>query len=178
MRKASFVTPFYNEESVLKKTPEKIYEYIRRNFSNFEIIFVDVGSSDSSLEVINEFIKNHKHVKVISYKKNQGRGEAIRQGFLNANGQIIGYFDCDLEIKLKYLKDAVQKLDEFDVVIASKFAEGAIVDTPKMRKVSSYLYNAMVKLILGSRVSDHQAGFKFFRKKVIDSILKKNTRKR
>ena len=82
-----------------------------------------------------------------------------------------------MEIKLKYITKALEKIKNYDVVVASKFANGAKVDTPKMRKVSSFMYNEMARVILGSHVLDHQAGFKFFQKRVVTDVLKKTREK-
>ena len=171
MKKVSFIVPFFNEEKVLSRTVKEIHDFIKKNVDDFEIIFVSDGSYDNSLNIVESYAGRFKNLYVVTYKKNQGRGEAIRQGFMKATGETIGYFDCDLEIKLKYILEALQFIQKYDVVIASKFAEGSRIDTPLVRKISSVLYNLQVKIILGSRVSDHQAGFKFFKKKVIDDIL-------
>lgn len=177
MSKISFVVPFFNEGKVLVKTVPKIHSYIKNRIDNFELTFVDDGSTDSSVKIIENYIKPYKNVKLLSYKKNKGRGEAIRQGFRCSKGSIIGYFDCDLEIKLKYIEEALKKTNSSDIIIASKFTKGSKIDTPFFRKISSFIYNEMVKIILGSKVSDHQAGFKFFNKTVIDDILSKTHEK-
>lgn len=171
MGKISIIVPFFNEEVILKKKANEIHAYFKKNFSNFEVIFVDDGSTDSSKSIVTSVIKEVNNLHIISYKQNKGRGFALTQGFKKASGDIIGYLDCDLEIKLKYIIPAVNQLNKYDIVIASKFLPKSKIETPFIRKISSIVYNQIVKVILNSRVSDHQAGFKFFNKQIIKSIL-------
>lgn len=171
MRKISIVVPFFNEEKIIREKIHEINKYCDKHFNNYEIIFVNDGSSDRSGEIVKKFIKPFSNLHIITYEKNYGRGEAIRKGLRVANGEVVGYIDSDLEIKLKYIDVVLKNISQYDIIIASKFVKNAIVDTPKIRRVSSELYNKITKLLLNSKISDHQAGFKFFKKDVIKKLL-------
>ncbi len=173
MNKVSLIVPFYNEKDVLCLTVPQILTYMRKNFSEYEVIFVDDGSTDGSRALVKQLCPPAKgsRVIIIGYTNNIGRGQAIRFGMEHATGDMIGYIDCDLELKLEYVEKAFTLLKVYDIVIASKFVRGSTVHTPLVRRVSSRTYNAMIRLILRSKVQDHQAGLKFFRRAVASILL-------
>lgn len=171
MKRVSLVVPFFNEESVLAKKIPEMHRFALENLKNFEIFFVDDGSSDSSNTITRSYIRRFSNLHIITHKKNLGRGAAISSGFRKATGNYVGYIDCDLEIKLSYILQALRKLEQYDVVIASKFQPGSRIETSLFRRISSILYNKIVQIILRSRVADHQAGLKFFRKDTLDVLL-------
>jgi glycosyltransferase AglD len=173
MAKVSIIIPFYNEEIILKKTANELNKYCLKNLPDFELIFVNDGSTDLSVKIIETLSGKYENIKLLSLKRHQGRGEAVSSGMKKAKGDMVGYIDCDLEIKAIYIKQAVKFLKKYDVVIASKFSPGAVVDTPRIRKVSSIVYNVMTRFLIGSKINDHQAGFKFFNKQIISQLLKK-----
>lgn len=177
MKKVSLVVPFFNEQEILKRNVKIIHEFCKKHLNSYEIYFVDDGSSDSSKRIVEAYVRQFSNLYIISHKKNYGRGQAIRFGFEKCTGDLIGYIDCDLEIKLSYIPQAIKKLEKFDIVVASKFKPGAEIRTSTLRRFSSIFYNRSAQLILGSSVSDHQAGFKFFRKNAIKSILSKTVEK-
>ena len=172
MLEISLVVPFFNEEKILSEKINEIHKYLKKNFKDFELILVDDGSVDSSNQIAKSTIANLNNVSLITSKVNMGRWNAIRKGLQEAKGKIQGYLDVDLEIKLEYIPPALKILNAADIVIASKFASGAKVQTPALRKISSFFFNLLVNLILHTGLTDHQAGFKFFRKEVLDNILK------
>jgi len=174
MTDVSLIVPFYNEENVLGSSATAILQYCRIHFSSYEVIFVDDGSTDGSRVVVNRLCKKYGdggRIRVIGYTQNAGRGQAIRRGMEESTGDRAGYIDCDLEIRLDYLVVAIERLDTYDIVVASKFVSFSKVHTTAIRKISSITYNGIIRTLLGSRVHDHQAGLKFFRRKVIDRLL-------
>lgn len=177
MQKVSLIIPFFNEQKILKKNISAINEYCKKHLKKFEIYFVDDGSTDLSKNIVSSYAKHCTNLHILSYKKNLGRGEAIRSGFKKANGNVIGYVDCDLEIKLPYVLQAIKMLEKSDIVIASKFIPGAVIKTSTLRRLSSIFYNVLARIILGSQVTDHQAGLKFFKKNVIKDLLPKTNEK-
>ncbi|KKQ96387.1 MAG: hypothetical protein A3C27_01675 [Candidatus Levybacteria bacterium RIFCSPHIGHO2_02_FULL_39_36] len=171
MQKISIVIPFYNESKIIGKNISEVKKYCDKHFSNYEVIFVNDGSLDDSAEIVRSYIRPYSSLHIISYNKNYGRGQAIRRGFEKANGDIVGFIDCDLEIKLEYLANIPKLISSYDIVIASKFVPGAKVNTTILRKISSYFYNKVIKILLNSKINDHQAGLKFFKKKVMLDLL-------
>lgn len=172
MSKKSFslVVPFYNETdiirnyAILKKTLEKITP-------EYELIFVSDGSEKKYIDELISLIKKDKRTLLISYAKNQGRGYALTQGFKKSRGKYVAYIDGDLELKPIYLLDIFQLLKKYNIVTASKYHPDSKVDSPRLRKVSSYIFNIVVRLVLGSKITDHQIGLKGFQSEVVEKIL-------
>jgi len=177
MSTVSLIVPFYNEEDVLENTVPTILRYCKRRFTSHEIIFVDDGSTDGSRKIVKKHVKNSPNVRVVGYKRNSGRGAAIRKGFKPASGSYIGYIDCDLEMPMGYVKKALYKLETHDIAIASKIMPGSVVRAPYSRKISSALFNRFIRIMFRSSLQDHQAGLKFFRKKVLDRLLSQTQEK-
>ncbi|SRR5260221_4311107 len=175
MKEISVIVPFFNEEAVIVESSKRIHRYLTNNFQDFELIFVDDGSVDNSSALIKTAIEKLPKTSLITSRVNAGRENAIKKGLTKATGKIQGYIDVDLEIGIEYLELAIKHLSRSDVVIASKFARGAKVKAPRMRKISSIFFNYFVNLALQTKVLDHQAGFKFFKKAVLDNILSQSS---
>lgn len=172
MNAVSLIVPFYNERAVLTRSVPAIVAYCRKQFPSYEIIFVDDGSTDGSGKIVKRLCSDNRHVRMLGYRKNVGRGYAVRKGMQKAKGTLVGYIDCDLEIPLTYVGEAVGKLDSYDAVIASKLAPTSVVHTPLFRRVFSLLYNGIARSMLHTRIRDHQGGMKFFRASGARDILK------
>lgn len=160
----SLILPIYNQSDNIKENFPKIYDYLKNNYKSggFEIIMVDDGSNDDSPALL-ESLKRFKEVVVISRKANLGRGGAVKIGIPAARGKVIGYIDTDLAVPMHYVKGAVDKvLEGHEVVIGSKYAHGAHYTRTTTRLVISSVSNALIRLFLGSKATDHQCGFKFF----------------
>ena len=93
--KISVCIPMYNEEKVVKDTLDTLTSYMEATFNNdYELILINDGSKDSSADIVKNY--RNDRVKLIDYEKNMGKGYAVRQGVLRANGDIIMFTDCDL----------------------------------------------------------------------------------
>ena len=170
----SLIVPFYNEEKLLNNSAAAILQYCEKHFRSYEVIFVDDGSTDRSRVIVKNICNkelNRKRIHVIGYSRNAGRGQAIRRGLQISTGDRVGYIDCDLEIRMDYLADAIKHLDTYDIVVASKFVSLSRVHTTAIRKISSIIYNEIIRILLRSRIHDHQAGLKFFRRNVVNTLL-------
>lgn len=166
----SVIIPFYNEENICRNY-KILSKCLKAKIPSYELIFVSDGSRRNIVKSLEELIKKDPNVKLISYPVNRGRGYAVVQGFKNASGDYLAYIDADLEISPKYLIPLYEKLKKYDVVVANKFHRDSKVTSPLMRKISSRLFNAVVKIGLGSKIKDHQVGLKGFRREAIIEIL-------
>ncbi len=139
-----------------------IYDAIGRNRDS-EIIIAEDGSTDGTKAAAKELAKKHRHVKVISRPKRSGKGKAIKDAVAIAKGSVIGYMDIDVAVPLEYINKAVQKVEMGNkIVIGSRYKAGAAVHRSIYRLLESVAYNFLIRLFLGSKVRDHQCGFKFF----------------
>ena len=91
----SVIIPAYNEEKRLPKTLEAIDDYLRKQSYDYEILAVNDGSSDKTLEVLSNIKAQMSNIKIIDNKKNQGKGAVVRQGMLEAQGDYRLFTDAD-----------------------------------------------------------------------------------
>lgn len=163
--KISVCVPMYNESSIIADTAAKLHRYMTEHFENdFEIVFADDGSSDSSADIVNSL--GLSGVRVVGYEKNQGKGCAVRTGVLASEGDIVMFTDADLAYGMDIIEKAFKILvkGEYPVLVASraKHKDGYEGYTP-IRKLASRTYIKVLNLFGGIKISDAQCGFKGFR---------------
>jgi glycosyltransferase involved in cell wall biosynthesis len=149
--------------SELKKAMEKIAD-------DYEIIVVDDGSKDSTGQKLKAL--RDEHLKVISHPTNLGKGVAIKTGVKHATGEYTILLDADRDIDAKNIKQYIEALKEYDIVVASKRHPNSTYQAPTVRKMLSIAYNTLVKMLLGIKVGDTQTGFKAFKIKHLKTIMK------
>jgi len=169
----SLVIPIYNEEKIIAKTIQIVKEYMQNNFADYEVIFVNDGSSDGTLKIAEEL--SGENIKVITYEKNKGKGGAVRKGMLAANGDFIFYTDCDLAYGLDVIKEGYEifkKDEKIDVVIGSrrKHKDGYAGYT-FLRKLMSVMFLYILKMYGGIKQSESQSGLKGFSKGATQKIF-------
>lgn len=167
----SVVVPAWNEEVLLKRTLPELYGYLQSLGKTFELIPVNDGSSDATASVMTAFAKQHKHVKVVSYENNKGKGGALSAGFARARGGVLAFIDADLTIDTSVLGRVVAGLTSADIAIASKHAKGANIAYPVLRKISSWGFTVLTRWLFGLRLTDFQCGCKAFTQNVAKKIL-------
>ena len=173
----TLVVPCYNEETTLAHCIERVLE-LRSDQLELEIIIVDDCSSDKSLQVAQELERNHPEIRVLHHDINQGKGAALRTGFVHATGDFVGIQDADLEYEpLEYRKLLKPLLrDEADVVFGSRYLR------PSSRKVLYFWHSWMNKtltfvsnMMTNLDISDMETCYKLFRRDIIQSFdLKEN----
>lgn len=172
--KLSLVVPFFNEGENIVKNCRIISQYLARNFGkNYELIFVNDGSTDDSEELLKKELAHIKQGRIISYSKNRGRGYALSVGFKNAPGEVIGFIDADLDVKPEYILKCYKLMDKFDITVVSKYHPLSKVETTFFRRVTSKIFVLWVSLVLGKDLGDHQGGLKLFKREVVGKILPK-----
>jgi len=174
----SVIVPAYNEERRLPKTLEEIDKYLRKQNYDYEILVVNDGSKDKTVEVAESLIPKIKNLIVTGYEKNQGKGYAVRFGMLEAKGEYRIFTDADNSTSI----DQIEKMwpwfeKNFDIVIGSRDIKGAILDPPQpwLRKIilgEGFKYVRKIILDLWE-LEDTQCGFKCFRKKVVEDVFPK-----
>ena len=171
----SFIFPIYNEEKRLKTLFKNITRYEKRNNGN-EFIFVNDGSNDKSLKYILDFVKNKKY-KLVSYKKNMGKGYALKMGVKEAKKDWILTLDTDLSVKLIQINNwfKIYKLKYNTVYFGSRNHPKSILEAKLHRKVMGNFLNIILKVVFEkklSQIKDTQCGFKLYPKKIAKKIFK------
>lgn len=161
----SIIVPLYNEEESIHAVYNQIVKEVRDN--KYEIIFIDDGSTDSSLSILKEFNKKNKGVKVSSFRKNQGKAEALTLGFQKARGEHIVTLDADLQDKPSEIKKLIQKLGEgYDLVCGWRKER----KDSALKILSSKLFNYLAGIFWGLRLHDYNCGLKAYTKDAAKSL--------
>jgi glycosyltransferase AglD len=169
----SLVIPVYNESSILEKSVRRTIGAVRKISSRYEIIIAEDGSTDGTDRIANELAKKYSSVRHLHSERRLGRGGALKNAFKQSRGEVIVYMDADLATDLRHLKTLYEsiKTQGYDLATGSRMLEGSMVDRSVIRKMSSDSYNFLVRAILGSKIKDHQCGFKAFRRRAVLSLL-------
>mgnify|MGYP001337756718 CR=1 FL=1 len=170
----SVVIPAYNEEKRIEKTIRAICQYLKNKGYHFEIIVVDDGSTDSTSRLILMLSKQIENIRLISHRKNMGKGAAVRSGVLASRGGMVLFTDADLSTPIAELEKMENQLhDGYDIVIGSRKQKGALIPVPQPwhRRVSGVVFHFLVRIILGLPFSDTQCGFKLFKTDVARSLF-------
>ena len=166
----TFFFPAYNEE-------ENVVETIRRALDevgplvdgSIEVLVIDDGSSDRTLELARAEASGDPRITVF-HQANRGYGGALRAGFENARGELIGFSDGDLQFDLKEMARLLERLDNpakpVDVVIGYRIKRR----DPPHRIFIAKTYNAIASVVFGLRVRDIDCAMKLFRREVFDGL--------
>lgn len=171
--KISAIIPMYNEEDNVINTLSQMNTTMKK-YENYEIIAVDDGSKDNTLQLAGKFAEENTNIRVLRHKVNMGMGRALRTGFEHADGDIIVTVDADLS----YSADQIPKLaDELindetvDIAVGSPYMEGGKVkNVPAFRLFISKCANKFVGFSLSENLSTVTAVLRAYRKEVLDSL--------
>lgn len=176
MKEISLIIPCYNDEKVVPKTFSAVKKVLDKIGKQYEIIFVDDGSKDKTLEVIKSFEKKDKTVHVLEHKKNKGRGQAVQTGVAKAGGRYAGFIDSDLDINPKYLSGLYKLLSSGNDMAIGRRVH--VLELPTLHRVFlSKGYHSLVRLMLGIKF-DTECGIKMFNRKKILPVLRQTKNKR
>lgn len=163
----SFIVPARNEEGSLEILYKEIIFEAKKINNPFEIIFVDDGSTDKTLEKLQKIHKYDKRTKIISLRGWQGKSVALKAGFEESIGNIIITLDADLQDNPKEIKKFLDKLNEgYDLVSGWKRKR----NDPASKVIPSRLFNFLIKNLIGLKIHDVNCGFKAYRREVFESI--------
>jgi len=166
----TIVIPVYNEEELMVKNTEKLMKYLGKFSNNFEIIIVDNGSIDKTVELGKNLEKKYpKKFKMLSIPEKGYVGYAFRRGVKNSSYDKIISLDMDLSINLKFVPECVKLLDNNSMVIGSKKVGGE--NRKWYRTVPSSVFVWMTKIILDLGYDDYSMGAKGYKKNDIMKYL-------
>lgn len=170
----SVVVPAYKQEKTIKKDLEIIKEVLSEGLPSrydFEIICVVDGFLDDTFKQAKK--AESEKVKVFGYKKNQGKGYAVRFGMKKAKGELVSFLDAGMDISPKSMMMLMAHFEWYDadVIVGSKRHAVSRVNYPLLRHVISVGYHVGVKLLFNIRLTDTQSGIKIFKRRVVEKIL-------
>ncbi len=171
MTKLSVLIPAYNEGNRIYNNLEYTKKTLNSLKIDYEIILINDGSKDNTL---NE-AKKVKGIKVVSYNKNLGKGNAVKYGFQYTKGDLICFLDSDLDLDpiLIGLFIKIMKETNSDVVVGSKRHPRSKINYSPKRKLLSYSYSMFIKLLFNLKINDTQTGIKLFKREVLNKVFQK-----
>ena len=173
----SVIVPCYNEASVIYETLVTLADFLHSKGILFEIIPVDDGSTDTTVQEIKRAQKDLSHIviKPIYNAINYGKGQAVKDGVAQSRHKIILFIDADLTISIEELETFLPEIDHHDIIIASRALAKTHFEenNPWYRVFLAKGFRFSQNIILGkTRIKDTQCGFKVFKKEVAKRIFK------
>jgi len=171
--KVSVVFPAYNEAASLEAAVEKVIQALKEFTNSYEIIIAEDGSMDGTDRLADALAEKYSFVKHIHREKRLGRGAALKNAFKQSRGEVLVYMDLDLATDLVHFKSLVDavELEGYEFATGSRMLSESNVERSGTRNLASKTYNFMVRALLGSKVKDHQCGFKAFRREPLLQLL-------
>ena len=170
----SIVMPAYKAEDFIVKTLEGVKNTLDQIRYPYEIICVVDGKTDKTFEKASKFASNYPtKIKVTGYKRNMGKGNAVKFGMARARGDVIGFVDAGVELNPNGISMLLEHFEWYgaDIIIGSKRHAASKIYYPWYRKIMSFGYQVIVGILFGLKVKDTQVGMKFFRREVIKKVL-------
>tara|TARA_B100000965_G_scaffold128038_2_gene106572 strand:- start:1794 stop:2534 length:741 start_codon:yes stop_codon:yes gene_type:complete len=165
----SIVVPIYNEEEILLESSQKIYEMCKRTSLDFEIIFSENGSTDKTLELINEFSSEKPECKVIT-NNIANYGMALKKGFEKATNEMIVSFDIDY-FSEQFLINALELEKKYSAITASKRLSKSYDGRKLIRRIATNFFVLILKILFQTSMSDTH-GMKGIRRSFLQSEIK------
>jgi glycosyltransferase involved in cell wall biosynthesis len=163
----SIIIPAYNEELRLPATLDAIVAYLNSGAEQAEIIVVDDGSSDSTVEIVKKYAQKYARLRLASNGSNRGKGYSVRNGMLAARGEIALFTDADLSTPIEEADKLLTAIrtSGYDVAIGSRAVDRSLIKVHQsvIREQAGIFFNRLVRWIMGIGFSDTQCGFKAFR---------------
>ncbi|MCR5149299.1 MAG: glycosyltransferase family 2 protein [Eubacterium sp.] len=174
VKSLSVVMPVYNEGENIYRNLLQASHIIGRFAEDYEIIAVNDGSTDNSLEEIRRAMKEDDHIRVVYYDVNHGKGYAVKLGMMTSTKTLTAFCDSDLELTPKMLKSYARamKQSNADIVIGSKMHKNSKVEYPFIRKIISWGYYIFLKVLFKLSLKDTQTGIKLYKTEALKEILK------
>ncbi len=161
------IIPLWNERESLPEMHRQLTTVLERTFAGHELIFVDDGSTDGSLEVLQGLRGSDRRVKIIAFRRNYGKSAALSEGFKAARGDIVITIDADLQDNPEEIPGLLAKLEEgYDLVSGWKLKR----KDPITKTLPSKLFNLTTSLVSGIRLHDFNCGLKAYRGEVVKRI--------
>ncbi len=169
----SVVIPSYNEGANVKRgVLDDVVGYLKKQTYSWELVLSDDGSTDGSLEFLQEFAKKNDHVRVLA-NSHRGKGPTVHSGMTSAVGEIRLFTDFDQATPIQEIEKLLPFIDKgYDIVIGSREVQGARRERePFHRHIMGKAFNMFVRLFTIQGIQDTQCGFKVFTKKAAEKLF-------
>jgi glycosyltransferase involved in cell wall biosynthesis len=163
----SIVIPAYNEVLRVGKTLAEVQEYCSAQPFEVEVVLVDDGSRDGTLDLFKQFQIFRPGTRVLRNDVNRGKGFSVRRGVLESRGKLVLFTDADLSAPIKEADRLLAALESqtADAAVGSRALDRSLVGVhqPWRREYAGRFFNVLVRLFTGLKIHDTQCGLKLFR---------------
>jgi dolichyl-phosphate beta-glucosyltransferase len=170
----SIVIPAFNEESRLAATLDQVLAFVQRERWAAEIVVVNDGSTDGTAALVRKYIRANSQMKLVENPGNRGKGFTVRNGMLNASGDIVLFTDADLSAPIEEAPKLIASLREgADIAIGSRWLDPSLQTHRQsvLRQALGRVYNLLMRGILGMNFRDTQCGFKAFTRDAVRKVF-------
>ena len=169
----SVIIPIFNEENI-SRTVIIVHDYLTecKLINDFQIILVNDGSTDNSLNNCERLRKIFPNVHLVTYDENHGKGYAFKKGVMVADKDLIMFMDADLSVGIEELPRFLEASKKYDAVIASRNLETSTTNYQSSnRKILHSLSSKFINKFINLPFTDSQCGFKLFHKNVVKQFI-------
>jgi glycosyltransferase involved in cell wall biosynthesis len=168
------VLPVYNDRAALERAIPVSLETLEVCAVRFELVVAEDGSTDGSAELVAGYAARDPRVRLLHSDERLGRGRALNRAFRGSDAPIVCYYDVDLATDMRHLRHLVSAIrDGAAMATGSRLMPGSEIVRSGGREVASRGYNRLVRTVLGSRLYDHQCGFKAFDRERLLPLLER-----
>lgn len=171
--KVSIIIPAHNEEKrIVPFLEEYVAFFSARDEVDVEMLIVVNNSSDNTEKIVRAYAASHSMVRLFVEPENVGKGGALLLGFDEAVGELVGYVDADGATPPNAFMDLIEQRGDAHVIIASRWTKGADVSPrqPMSRRIASRIFNALVRVMFGFKITDTQCGAKLAEANALHAI--------
>ena len=164
----SIVIPVYNEVESLRPLYDEVVRAGEEQGMNFEIVFIDDGSTDGSDGILFELAEKDPRVRVASFRRNFGKSAALAIAFARVRGRYVMTLDADLQDDPAELANLLRVMEEGGYDVVSGWKEKR--HDPWTKTLPSLLFNGVTGRVTGTRIHDLNCGIKLYRRGVVEAI--------
>lgn len=178
MYNLSIIIPAYNESERISQTLKSFSTYLQIHYPKHEILVVDDGSTDNTVEIVQNIAKNIPEIRLIQQAENKGKGAAVKAGMLAACGRICVFSDADASTPITEINKLISPIlnGSNKIVIGNRYHKDSQIDIPqpRYRRIWSRFANQFVQRILLPGIVDPNCGFKAFDRQTAVTLFQRS----
>jgi glycosyltransferase involved in cell wall biosynthesis len=173
IRLVSVIVPAYKKEATILKDLKRIKSVLDKLRYKTELICVVDGMIDKTFQKAKKLTYKNRRIKVVGYETNKGKGYAVRYGVAKSKGDLIAFLDAGMDLDPNGLSMLLEHFEWYkaDIIVGSKRHPVSKVTYPWKRRILSFGYQILVRLLFGLKVRDTQVGLKVFRREVLEKVM-------